>query len=114
MNDEAPPPPHEGPKKWSRAAEEKLRRQFLRDVRDKCKDEVSAFAACSKDAGFAVVWKCGVAKRVANDCVKQYSADELYDEYRREKKGEWIRQGLLLPQPGEEDLARGSRSKPHA
>ena len=86
-----------GPKKWSRASEEKLRRQFLHEARDKCKVELSAFAKCCKDEGMMLVLRCRDAKNVANECVKQYSSDETYAAYKKEKKDAWIKQGVLLP-----------------
>lgn len=88
-----------GPKRWSRAAEDKLRKQFLHEVREKCKDEVTAWAKCAKEEGFMVVFRCREAQGVANACAKKYSSDAQYEEYKRDKKREWIRQGLLVPGP---------------
>ena len=89
----------DAPKRWSRAAEEKLRSLFLHEARERCKDEMTAFAQCAKAAGFMVVFRCRDAQSAANACVKQHSSDEKYAEYKRTKKEEWIKQGVLLPDP---------------
>ena len=90
---------HVEAKRWSRAAEEKLRRMFLHDVREKCKDKVSAYAKCAKEEGFMVVFRCREHQTAANECVKQFSSDAQYADYKREKTALWVKQGLLVPEP---------------
>jgi len=36
-------------KRWSRAADEKLRKQFLHEVREKCRPQLEAFTKCAKE-----------------------------------------------------------------
>ena len=92
-------PPDGAPQRWSRSAEEKLRRMFLHEARERCAGTLADYAACAKAEGVAVVWRCRDRLAAANDCVKQHSTDARYAEYKQRKKGEWVRQGVLLPDP---------------
>jgi COX assembly protein 1 len=83
------------PQRWSRAADEALKKQFLKEVRDQCRPELDAFAQCAKSANFKVAWQCREHNRTANACLHQYSKDELWEEYKRDKKRAWIEQGIL-------------------
>ena len=87
--------PAEEPKRWSRAADEKLKKTFLKEVRDKCQPELEAFAQCAKKANLAVAFTCRQENRTANECLHQFSGDEHWLAYRAEKKKAWMAEGKL-------------------
>jgi hypothetical protein len=87
------------PKLWSKAAEEKLKKEFYKLQREKCKETMSAFATCAKEAGFMVTFRCRDAMHAANDCLKQHTTDEQYASYRKEKIDAWVEQGVLIRPP---------------
>ena len=88
------------PKLWSKAAEEKLKKEFLHLQREKCKDSMTEFATCAKEAGFLVTSKCRKALQAANECLHQYTTDEQYAAYKREKIDEWVKAGVLIRPKG--------------
>lgn len=93
------PDDHNKPKLWSKAAEEKLKKEFLKLAREKCKESMTDFAACAKEAGFMVTFRCRDKLNMANECLHQYTTDEQYAEFRRQKIDEWVAQGVLIRPP---------------
>jgi hypothetical protein len=88
------------PKLWSKAAEEKLKKEFLHLQREKCKESMTAFAVCAKQAGFMVTFRCRDAMNIANECLHQYTTDEQYAAFKRDKIEAWVREGVLVRPKG--------------
>jgi len=87
------------PQLWSKASEEKLKKEFLKLQREKCKESMTVFAKCAKDAGFMVTFRCREELRIANECLHQYTTDEQYAEFRKEKIDKWVADGVLVRPP---------------
>lgn len=87
------------PQLWSKAAEEKLKKEFYKLQREKCKESMTAFAQCAKDAGFMVTFRCRDALHTANECLHQFTTEENYAAYRKEKIDGWVEQGVLIRPP---------------
>jgi len=51
------------------------------DARALCKDEVKAFAECTKDKLFSIM-DCKPLLQVMNTCVSQYTKDDRREQYR--------------------------------
>lgn len=83
------------PKKWNVMAEDQVRKQFLKEARDKCKPEIEAFVKCAKEHGLFVTFKCRELLMTSNACVAKHTSDEQYVAYRDEKKRRWIEEGRL-------------------
>ena len=87
------------PKLWSKAAEEKLKKEFLKLQREKCKESLSAFATCAKDAVYMVAFRCRESLRTANECLHNYTTDEQYAAFRQGKIDAWVAEGVLIRPP---------------
>ena len=70
---------------------------FLREARLKCKPAIEDFVNCSRREGLLVVIRCRKENRKQNECVKQYTTEENWQEYRQRKVQEYIDQGLVEP-----------------
>ena len=88
------------PQLWSMAAEEKLKKEFLKLQREKCKESMQAFSDCAKDAGFMVTFRCRESMKVANECLHQYTTDEQYAAFKKEKIDNWVSEGVLVRPKG--------------
>ena len=83
-------------KRWSKAADEKLRKMFLANARQQCDPIVRKFVECSKENGMMVVFNCRQENTDMNDCVRQYSSDEKWKAYRKEKIQGYVREGKVI------------------
>jgi len=72
-------------KRWSKAADEKIRKQFLAESRRICDDKVRAFVDCSKENGLMVIFRCREENKIMNECVQNYTTDEKWEQFRKEK-----------------------------
>mmetsp|Transcript_15490 Transcript_15490/g.27525 ORF Transcript_15490/g.27525 Transcript_15490/m.27525 type:complete len:108 (-) Transcript_15490:40-363(-) len=84
------------PKRWSLAADEKLKKMFLADARKKCDHKVKEFVACSKEHGLLVFLKCHDENKAMNDCVKELTSDEQFAEFRAMKIKEYEANGQII------------------
>ena len=83
--------------RWTHFSEERLRKEFLAEVRKKCDAENRLYLACCKEAGFLTPFKCREDLAVMNTCLHQYTGEAQWDAYKLEKKLKWVEEGVLRP-----------------
>mmetsp|Transcript_11346 Transcript_11346/g.21505 ORF Transcript_11346/g.21505 Transcript_11346/m.21505 type:complete len:85 (+) Transcript_11346:215-469(+) len=64
-------------------AEEALRSVMKRDALKKCQDACKAYAECSHDKVFSVVWACRKEFGELNQCLKLHTTDEVLETYKK-------------------------------
>mmetsp|Transcript_158 Transcript_158/g.206 ORF Transcript_158/g.206 Transcript_158/m.206 type:complete len:103 (+) Transcript_158:170-478(+) len=80
---------------WSNAADEKIRKEFLKQAREKCKPSVEKFVECSRKHNLLVIFKCREENREMNDCVGQYTSEQQWNEFREEKVRNFEAEGKI-------------------
>mmetsp|Transcript_20408 Transcript_20408/g.26061 ORF Transcript_20408/g.26061 Transcript_20408/m.26061 type:complete len:117 (+) Transcript_20408:112-462(+) len=83
--------------KWSNAADEIIRKDFLKEARDKCKEKVEIFVECARENNLLVIFKCRQQNREMNDCVGQYTSEAKWNEYRKKKVRDFEAKGSIQP-----------------
>ncbi|KAF2476116.1 uncharacterized protein BDR25DRAFT_212392 [Lindgomyces ingoldianus] len=72
------------PTPLSAPQEQQVRDLYYRNVREKCADEIKAFAACALGRTITMVWACRAQKLAMNSCMVQYQGQEELDKARAE------------------------------
>jgi COX assembly protein 1 len=68
--------------------EDKLYKEMERDAKKACKPFYAAFAECSKDKLFSVLWKCKEQRSAIIECIGRHFNDKEMDNRRQT----WIEQ----------------------
>uniref|UniRef100_A0A7S2US42 COX assembly mitochondrial protein n=1 Tax=Fibrocapsa japonica TaxID=94617 RepID=A0A7S2US42_9STRA len=71
---------------WSNQAQYRLQQELNEVALQKCADQVKAFADCSKDSGFLVIWSCREQNKAMNECLHSYTSQECLEAYQRERE----------------------------
>ena len=71
---------------WTNQAEHTLRKELNDIALQKCRDQVENFVACSKEVGLLVVFKCREQNAEMNQCLRQYTNDEAFQEFKKERE----------------------------
>lgn len=80
---------------WSKAAEEKLRKSFLKEQRKNCHEAIVEYSQCSKANGLLVVLRCRNELHGINECLRDKTTEEQYQLFRDARISEWVAQGVL-------------------
>jgi COX assembly protein 1 len=72
--------------------EDKLFKEMEIDAKKACKPYYAAFAECSKNKLFSVVWKCSEQRIAIIDCISRNFNDEEMDKRRQQWIEEFERQ----------------------
>ncbi len=72
----------------SNQAEYALRKELNRIALKACNPVVKKFVDCSKREGFFVVFNCRAENREQNECLKQYTNDKAFEEYKAKRAAE--------------------------
>ncbi|GAB5036036.1 cytochrome c oxidase biogenesis protein [Nannochloropsis oceanica] len=73
----------EGRLKFSKRAEQHLRDELALHARKECKDALGAFAACAKENGMFVVFKCRGLNNAMNACLSEYTSESKFEEWKK-------------------------------
>ena len=69
----------QGPMRPMHREEEYVRKQMLKDARDKCDEPRAAYIECAKDRTFTLPFMCRTLFKDFNACLSQYTTDEEFD-----------------------------------
>ncbi|ORY14135.1 cytochrome c oxidase biogenesis protein Cmc1 like-domain-containing protein [Clohesyomyces aquaticus] len=72
------------PTPLSAPQEQQVRDLYYKNVRDKCAEEIKAFATCARSRTFTMVWACRSQKLAMNSCMVQYQGQDELDKARAE------------------------------
>ncbi|KAH7112457.1 cytochrome c oxidase biogenesis protein Cmc1 like-domain-containing protein [Dendryphion nanum] len=72
------------PTPLSAPQEQQVRDIYYRNVREKCAEEIKAFAACAAGRTVTMVWACRDQKIAMNSCMIQFQGQDEMDKARRE------------------------------
>ncbi|KAF2677778.1 hypothetical protein K458DRAFT_395584 [Lentithecium fluviatile CBS 122367] len=72
------------PTPLSAPQEQQVRDLYYKNVREKCAEEISAFAACATGRTFTMVWACRTQKLAMNTCMLRYQGQDELDKARAE------------------------------
>ena len=72
----------EGRLKWSKRAEMELGKELSQIALKNCKAAVAAFAHCATEEGLMVIFNCQTKNKEMNACLKQYTNEVAYEEYK--------------------------------
>ncbi|KAF2177696.1 hypothetical protein K469DRAFT_463057, partial [Zopfia rhizophila CBS 207.26] len=75
------------PTPLSAPQEQQVRDLYYKNVREKCAEEIKAFAACAAGRTITMVWACRAQKLAMNSCMVQHQGQEELDKAR----AEWFR-----------------------
>ncbi|CAM6089023.1 unnamed protein product [Calypogeia fissa] len=64
--------------------EEALRSKMKSRALKECDNMIAKFAECAKGRTLSVVWTCRSQSRDLNECLHQYTNDEVLAEYKRQ------------------------------
>ncbi|GBG28091.1 COX assembly mitochondrial protein-like [Hondaea fermentalgiana] len=78
---------------------QRLRTIFLKEARERCKDETEAFVECAREHNLMVIFKCRHLNKAMNECVSQYTSTEQWEEYRQMKIDQYLKDGSLQVAP---------------
>ncbi|KAF2796513.1 hypothetical protein K505DRAFT_237564 [Melanomma pulvis-pyrius CBS 109.77] len=72
------------PTPLSAPQEQQVRDLYYKNVRDKCAEEIKAFATCATNRTVTMVWACRTQKLAMNSCMLQYQGQDEFDKARAE------------------------------
>lgn len=64
--------------------EEALRSKMKAKALQECDPVAAKYAECATGRTFSVVWKCRAQFKVLNECLRQYTNDEVFEEYKKQ------------------------------
>lgn len=64
--------------------EEALRSKMKSKALKECEHMISKFADCATGRTLSVVWTCRAQSRELNDCLHQYTNDDVLAEYKKQ------------------------------
>jgi len=69
-----------GPQRMEHREREHVRKIMLVEARDKCHETRDAYVACAKGRTLSLPFMCRSVFKDFNECLKQYSSEELLDK----------------------------------
>ncbi|TFJ80692.1 hypothetical protein NSK_007869 [Nannochloropsis salina CCMP1776] len=73
----------EGRLRFSKRAEQHLRDELALHARKQCQKPMAAFAACAKENGMFVIFKCRALNNAMNACLSQYTSESKFEEWKQ-------------------------------
>ncbi|GAQ89417.1 hypothetical protein KFL_005190090 [Klebsormidium nitens] len=64
--------------------EEALRSKMKARALKECKTTLTAFAECARGRTISVVWACKAQSREMNECLHQYTNDEVFEQQKQD------------------------------
>ncbi|KAJ1451083.1 hypothetical protein M885DRAFT_530659 [Pelagophyceae sp. CCMP2097] len=74
--------------KWSKLAEQEVRKELHQIAISKCKDTFKAYRDCSIRENMMVVFNCRAEIRGMNECLGQYTNDAALEAYKAKRGAE--------------------------
>ncbi|KAH9540102.1 hypothetical protein CY35_15G091700 [Sphagnum magellanicum] len=74
--------------RMKKKVEEALRSKMKAQALKECDSMVAKFAECAKGRTLSVVWSCRAEARVLNDCLHQYTNDEVLEKFKKQYEEE--------------------------
>ncbi|BBN12267.1 COX assembly mitochondrial protein 1 [Marchantia polymorpha subsp. ruderalis] len=70
--------------RMKKKVEEALRSKMKAKALKECDDVLSKFTECARGRTLSVVWACREQHKEMNDCLKQFTNDEVFEEQKRQ------------------------------
>ncbi|KAL2632757.1 hypothetical protein R1flu_004236 [Riccia fluitans] len=70
--------------RMQKKVEEALRSKMKAKALKECDSVLAKFTDCARGRTFSVVWACRAQHREMNDCLRQFTNDEVFEEYKKQ------------------------------